>query len=242
MQLGGDSGRFDEPAGVVPALWCGVTLRLVLGPSYTARRRSSTQEMQREMAILKIARMGHPILRQVARYIEDATAPDVARLAANLIETCEDIGGNGIAAPQVHSPLRMFVYRVRAAVMPVGASMAEIPWTICINPEIEPLTEQTGLYWERCLSLPGLFGQVARCTKIRFSWTDLESCHHTMIAHRYHARLLQHEFDHLEGVLYPMRMPDMGTFGFVSELGEAAYPNLPRDAADFVDPELDLSA
>ena len=94
-----------------------------------------------------------------------------------------------------------------------------------------------GLYWERCLSLPDLYGQVKRCNKINFSWTDLTGERHAVLAHRFHARLLQHEFDHLDGVLYPMRMPDAGTLGYVSELGPAAYPNLPRNAADFIDPE-----
>jgi peptide deformylase len=189
------------------------------------------------MAIRKIARMGHPVLRRVSEAVADATAPEVRRLAADLIDTCEDIGGNGIAAPQVYEPLRLFVYRVRRAVMPPGACMGEIPWTVCINPSVEPLSREKKLYWERCLSLPGLYGQVPRHVRIRFAWSDLEGRRHALIAHRFHARLLQHEFDHLDGVLYPMRMQDLGTLGFVSELGPPAYPDLPREAEDFVDPE-----
>ena len=106
------------------------------------------------MAILKIARMGHEVLKRVSEPVADPTAPEIARLAQDLIETCEDIGGNGIAAPQVHEPVRMFVYRVRSEVMPAGARMAEIPWTVAINPAITPLTEEKKPYWERCLSLP----------------------------------------------------------------------------------------
>lgn len=189
------------------------------------------------MAILKIARMGQPVLKQVSTPIVDPRANEVERLAGDLIDTCEDIGGNGIAAPQVHESVRMFVYRVRTAVMPDRARMDEIPWTVCINPEIQVLDESTKLYWERCLSLPGLYGQVPRPVKIRFTWSSLDGDRHSLIAHRYHARLLQHEHDHLDGTLYPMRMQDMGTLGYVSELGEQAYPSLPRDAEDFIDPD-----
>ena len=188
------------------------------------------------MAIRKIARMGHEILKGIANPITDPTAPEFTRLAQDLIDTCEDIGGNGIAAPQVYEPVRMFVYRVRKEVMPVGAKMAEIPWTVVINPKITPLTDEKKAYWERCLSLPGLYGQVRRFTKIRFEAVGLDCAGITITAHRFHARLLQHEYDHLDGILYPMRMEDMSTLGYVTELGPAAYPPLPRDADDFVDP------
>ncbi|MEM7403800.1 MAG: peptide deformylase [Pseudomonadota bacterium] len=189
------------------------------------------------MPIRKIARMGHPVLQLVAKPVDDPTAPAIAALAQDLIETCDDVGGNGIAAPQVYEPLRMFAYRVRTEIMPAGVTMREIPWTVCINPDIEFLGAERKLYWERCLSLPGLYGQVPRVTHIRFSWTDLTGARQTQIARGFHARLLQHEYDHLEGVLYPSRMIDLATLGFVSELGPAAYPPLPRDAEDFVDPE-----
>ena len=189
------------------------------------------------MAIRKIARMGHPILRGIAQPIEDPSSPEIARLARDLIDTCEDVGGNGIAAPQIYEPVRMFVYRVRKEVMPAGANMREIPWTVLVNPVLTRIGDESAPYWERCLSLPGLYGQVSRCTKVRMEWTDLEGNARALTAHRYHARLLQHEYDHLDGILYPMRMSDMATLGYVSELGPAAYPNLPRDPADFIDPQ-----
>ena len=189
------------------------------------------------MAIRKIARMGHPVLKSISRPVEDPSAPEIARLAQDLIDTCEDIGGNGIAAPQIYVPVRMFAYRVRADVVPDGAAMQSIPWTIVINPTVEPVGGETKLYWERCLSLPGLYGQVPRYRTIRFSYVDLTGESASYISRGFHARLLQHEFDHLDGYLYPMRMRDLSTLGFVSELGPPAYPNLPRDAEDFVDPE-----
>ena len=189
------------------------------------------------MAIRKIARMGHAVLKKVSTPIADPTAQEVAALVKDLIDTCDDIGANGIAAPQIYEPVRLFVYRVRAEVMPEGADMQPISWTVCVNPTIEMLTDERKHFVERCLSLPGLYGQVPRHRTIRFGWTDLDGNRHACIAHRYHARLLQHEHDHLDGVLYPMRMRDMSTLGYVSELGPEPYPSLPLDPADFVDPE-----
>jgi peptide deformylase len=191
------------------------------------------------MTIRKIARMGHEILREVSVPVADPTAPEIVVLAQDLIDTCEDVGGNGIAAPQVYEPKRMFAFRVRRGVMPDSAKMKEIPWTIVINPKLTFLADKEKLYWERCLSLPGLYGQVPRFTKLRMEAYDLDGKKYTMTASYFLARLLQHEFDHLDGVLYPMRMQDMATFGFVSELGPASYPVFPFDAEDFVDPELE---
>ncbi len=190
------------------------------------------------MTIRKIARMGHDVLREVSKSIQNPAAPEIAALAQDLIATCDDIGGNGIAAPQVDEPLRMFGFRVRRGVMPEGARMQEIPWTVVINPTLTFLAEDKKLYWERCLSLPGLYGQVPRFTKLRMEAYGLDGEKYTMTASYFLARLLQHEYDHLDGILYPMRMQDMATFGFVSELGPAAYPTFPFDPKDFVDPEI----
>ncbi|MDH3701167.1 MAG: peptide deformylase [Alphaproteobacteria bacterium] len=190
------------------------------------------------MAIRKIARMGHDILRGVATAVDDPTAPDIRRLAEDLIETCEDIGGNGIAAPQVYVPKRLFVFRVRPDIVPDGATMGEIPWTSVINPKLTFLSDAKKPYWERCLSLPGLFGQVPRYNEVQLDAVGLDGKPYRWKTRGFVARLLQHEYDHLDGILYPMRMTDMTTFGFVSELGTPAYPPLPFDREDFADPEI----
>ena len=194
------------------------------------------------MTIRKIARMGHDVLRQICEPVQDPTAPEIAALARDLIDTCEDVGGNGIAAPQVYEPLRMFAFRVRRDIMPEGAAMKEIPWTVVINPTLTFLTDDSKLYWERCLSLPGLYGQAPRITQLRMEAYGLDGEKYTMTSSYFVARLLQHEYDHLDGILYPMRMRDMGTFGFVSELGPASYPTFPFDVEDFVDPEIETTA
>ncbi len=186
------------------------------------------------MALLKIARMGNPILKKVAEPVADPTDPDLARLADDMAETCADVGGNGIAAPQVHEPIRMFVYRIREDIIPEGSTMKPRPWTAIVNPVITPQGDGTKLYWERCLSLPGLRGQVPRFTHIKLEAVGLDGAPIELDVRGFHARLLQHEYDHLDGVLYPMRMEDLSTLAFSSELDDSApYP--PQDPEDFVD-------
>ena len=120
----------------------------------------------------------------------------------------------------------MFVFRVRSGVMPKGAVMKEIPWTVVINPTLTFLSEDTKLYWERCLSLPGLYGQVLRNTQLRMEAYSLDGAKYTMTTSVFLARLLQHEYDHLDGILYPMRMAD----------STKKFPNCPPPSIPSVDP------
>lgn len=163
------------------------------------------------MAILKIARMGHPVLVGQAERVADPTAPEIRRLVADMAETMEDASGLGLAAPQVHVPLRLFVWRGGA-----GNVIA------LINPEIEPVGEEVEDAWEGCLSIPGLRGSVTRPARIRFRGVDIEGRPFEGEAAGLAARVIQHETDHLDGVLYPMRMRDLSQFGFVEELSKAA--------------------
>jgi peptide deformylase len=170
------------------------------------------------MAILKIARMGHPVLSAVAASITAPTAPDIKKLAADMVETMLDADGAGLAAPQVHVPLRLVVFQVPGDGQTEADFDAAAPLTVLINPEIEILAQQTETGWEGCLSLPGLRGQVARPSHIRYAGFDLEGNRIERVATGFHARVVQHECDHLDGVLYPQRMPDMRQFLFESEL------------------------
>ena len=164
--------------------------------------------------ILKIARMGHPVLREVARPVRDPHSPDVASLVESMIETMEDASGVGLAAPQVHVSLRVVIFHV-----PSGREGDEaVPLTILINPEVTPLTEQMEDGVEACLSLPGLAGVVPRYRSVRYCGVDLSGAVIDRIAEGFHARVVQHETDHLDGILYPQRMTDMRTLGFVEEL------------------------
>ncbi|TAN65578.1 MAG: peptide deformylase, partial [Magnetospirillum sp.] len=163
------------------------------------------------MSILKIARMGNPILQGVATPVDDPTAPEVKRLITDMIETMIEAGGAGLAAPQVHVPLRLLMFYV-----PPARSQGEaVPLTVLINPEIEPLDDGVQTGYEGCLSLPGLTGAVPRFTKLRYRGLGRDGKAVERVAEGFHARVVQHEFDHLDGILYPMRMPDLGNFGFV---------------------------
>ncbi|MEK9662277.1 MAG: peptide deformylase [Alphaproteobacteria bacterium] len=192
------------------------------------------------MAILKIARMGHPVLMQRAHEVPDPTELAVARLVDAMIETMEDADGTGLAAPQVHVPWRVVVYKVergRAAEEDGDedgdvAGAAGVPTTAMINPVLEPLGEDTDVGFEACLSVPGMAGPVRRFTRIRYRYQTLTGDTVEGEAHGFHARVLQHECDHLDGVLYPMRIEDMRQFGFVEELQKGAGDDGDEDEGD----------
>ena len=200
---------------------------------YGARRAGHIESM----AILKIARMGHPVLGRPALPVDDPAAPAIARLIEDMVDTLVDAKGAGLAAPQVHVPLRLVLFRV-----PPGRETAQEEsdggesdgeesdsapasalesLTVLINPEIEPIGESMVEDMEACLSLPGLAGMVPRHDRIRYRWTDTEGRTHECEAQGFHARVVQHECDHLDGILYPMRMTDLSTLAFTSELGRS---------------------
>lgn len=174
------------------------------------------------MAILKIARMGHPVLGRPADAVADPTSPEVARLVADMVETMADAEGTGLAAPQVHVPLRVVVFLVDGDRATAEQEDGAVPLTAMINPEIEPLDEERELGWEACLSVPGLMGAVPRWRRIRYRWTSPEGETLERTASGFHARVVQHECDHLDGILYPQRMEDMSMLGFVEEMRRAA--------------------
>jgi peptide deformylase len=174
------------------------------------------------MAILKIARMGHPVLLQNCEPVTDPGAPAIRRLVADMIETMEDASGAGLAAPQVHVPLRLFVFRVSEARGQEDADDIPVGNTVVINPEVELLTDELVLRWEGCLSIPGLRAAVPRAPRVRYRGIDCDGAVVEREVSGFHAGVVQHEFDHLNGILYPMRMKDFSLFGFTEELARAA--------------------
>ena len=185
------------------------------------------------MAILKIARMGHPVLNRPADPVPDPAAPEIRCLVGDMIETMEDAGGIGLAAPQVHVPLRIIVFSVSAsrarredaaARLEDAAADAGAPLTALVNPEVEAFGEEMTLGWEACLSVPGLAGEVPRHARIRYSGVDLEGNRILREATGFHARVVQHECDHLDGMLYPQRMTDLSRLMFASEMKHLAGP------------------
>ncbi len=167
------------------------------------------------MAILKIARMGHPVLRRSAERVTDPTAPEIEMLVRDMIETMVDAPGVGLAAPQVHVGCRVVVFHVPESRANGGEAQ---PLTALINPEIEILTSETVAGWEGCLSIPGMMGEVSRALHIGYRGFDLAGRVVEREAKGFHARVVQHECDHLDGILYPMRITDLSRFGFSDEL------------------------
>lgn len=166
--------------------------------------------------------MGHPVLKGIARPVPDPTAPEVKALVRDMIETMIDANGAGLAAPQIYEPWRIVVFQAPAERAGETADEAEIfdhtaPLTVLINPEIEVLTQETEKGWEGCLSVPGLRGLVPRSADIRYRGMSLEGETIERRARGFHARVVQHECDHLDGVLYPQRMDDLSELIFESE-------------------------
>jgi peptide deformylase len=173
------------------------------------------------MSILKIARMGHPVLLRKCQPVADPGAPEIRRLAADMIETMEDAPGVGLAAPQVYQPLRLFVFRVPGGRAGRDPDDTETATTVLINPTVELLGEERVLAWEGCLSIPDLRAAVPRAARIRYSGVDCDGNVIEREASGFHARVVQHEYDHLDGILYTMRMTDFRYFGFTEELNRA---------------------
>ncbi|HYL89573.1 MAG TPA: peptide deformylase [Burkholderiales bacterium] len=174
------------------------------------------------MAVLRIAKMGNPVLLSKAEPVADPTSPETRRLAADMQETLEDIGASGLAAPQVFVPKRVVVYRIIAARIPAGSGLEPRPWTVMVNPVITPKAQRTTEVWERCLSVPGLHGKVPRYLEINIRYQTLEGETVSHDAFSSWAALLQHECDHLDGVLYPQRMTDLSLLAYNEEPGPLA--------------------
>ena len=167
--------------------------------------------------ILKVARLGHPILRKIAEPVslEQITTPAVQQFIDDLIETMYEYDGAGLAAPQVHVSQQIVVMEVSQN--PRYPQAPAIPLTVYVNPEITPLTENMDEDWEGCLSVPGLRGRVPRYTKIRLRAYNRQGKRVDFVAEGFHARVIQHECDHLQGKVYLDRMRDTSSLMFIEE-------------------------
>lgn len=165
--------------------------------------------------------MGHPVLRKPAAPISDPLDPEVQRLIDDMIETMIDANGAGLAAPQVYEGLRLVIFQAPGERAEAGGEAEAFdhtaPLTVLINPVIEVLDAELQTGWEGCLSVPGLRGAVTRPSHIRYSGLDRQGKPLSRVARGFHARVVQHECDHLEGVLYPQRMQDLSLLIFETE-------------------------
>ena len=170
------------------------------------------------MAVRKVIRMGHPTLAKVAEPVANVRDKAVQSLIQDLFDTMAELDGAGLAAPQIDVSLRVVVFGIEKN--PRYPDAEPVPMTVLINPQITPLGEQQMNDWEGCLSVPGLRGMVPRYTKVRYRGFDAQGQVIERVVQGFHARVVQHECDHLDGILYPQRMKDMRQFGFNEELAE----------------------
>ena len=165
------------------------------------------------MSILKIARSGHPILLQKAKPVEDIASNKIKKIIHDMTETMLDAEGIGLAAPQVHISKQIIIFRV-----PDEDDEKQIKITALINPKFTKITSKTENDWEGCLSIPGMLGLVKRFSKIQYEGSDMRGNIIQRKAEGLHARVVQHEYDHLMGILYTSRLVDNSAFGYVDEI------------------------
>ena len=162
--------------------------------------------------------MGDERLLQRALPVQRFGTPELAALLLDLRDTMAHLDGAGLAAPQIGVGLRVVIFGVHAN--PRYPDVEEVPDTVLINPELVPLSDEVEEAWEGCLSVPGMRGWVPRWTQLRYAGFDDRGQRFERSVAGFHARVVQHECDHLDGILYPMRIRDLSKFGF----NEALFP------------------
>jgi peptide deformylase len=178
------------------------------------------------MAIRQVLKMGHPLLRQVAQPVRAFGTPDLIELVRDMDDTMRSLNGAGIAAPQVGIPLRLVIFEVKHN--PRYPDAGEVPYTVLVNPELTPLGNECEDGWEGCLSVPGLRGLVPRYRRLRYRGCDANGLPIDRTVEGFHARVVQHEVDHLDGILYPMRLRSLNDLGYEDTLFPKGA-NLPPD-------------
>jgi peptide deformylase len=168
--------------------------------------------------IREVLRMGDPRLWQVSAPVKRFGTPELAELLHDMRDTMAHLNGAGLAAPQIGVQLRVVIFGVHSN--PRYPDVEEVPDTILINPQLTPLSDEVEEGWEGCLSVPGMRGWVPRWRRLRYKGFDENGKALKREVEGFHARVVQHEADHLEGILYPMRIRDFTRFGF----NEALFP------------------
>ncbi len=168
------------------------------------------------MAIRDVLKMGDPRLMTPALPVEDFVSPELAQLIVDMHDTMRALNGAGLAAPQIGVGLQVVIFEVSAN--PRYPDVENVPFTVLINPALTPLSDAMEEGWEGCLSVPGMRGLVPRHTALRYQGFDATGQAIDRSVSDFHARVVQHEVDHLRGILYPMRIRDLRYFGFTDTL------------------------
>jgi peptide deformylase len=168
------------------------------------------------MPVREVLRMGHPVLRERSKPVEAFGTPELHALLEDMKDTMAAKSGAGLAAPQIGVGQRVVIFGVDHN--PRYPDAEPVAFTVLVNPKIVLLTREIEEDWEGCLSVPGMRGVVPRYTKLRYTGFDIDGNPIERVAEGFHARVVQHECDHLDGILYPQRMTDLSRFGFNEEL------------------------
>lgn len=172
------------------------------------------------MAVKRVLKMGDPLLYQKAEPVREFNSPELAALIADMFDTMAALSGAGLAAPQIGVPQRVVIFSVESN--PRYPDVEPVPSTVLINPTLTPIGSDMDDGWEGCLSVPGLRGLVSRHQNLRYTGFDPYGKPIDRTVSGFHARVVQHECDHLDGILYPMRLRDIRLLGFE----DALFPEL----------------
>ncbi len=175
------------------------------------------------MAVHEILKMGDPRLLRVAEPVREFGTPELDALIADMFDTMHAANGAGLAAPQIGVNLQLVIFGFKSN--PRYPDAPQVPETVLINPVLTPLSEEMEEGFEGCLSVPGLRGSVPRYTRLHYEGFDQSGARIVRDAEGFHARVVQHEVDHLHGILYPSRIRDFGKFGFTSVMFPELDPN-----------------
>ena len=170
------------------------------------------------MAIREVLKMGDPRLLAVSEPVAEFGTPELESLLTDMRDTKRDLNGAGLAAPQIGVGLRVVIFGLEAN--PRYPEAEPVPYTVLINPTLTPLGDQQDEGWEGCLSVPGMRGLVPRYRDLRYTGFDAAGTPIDRTVKDFHARVVQHEVDHLDGILYPRRIRDLTQFGF----NDALFP------------------
>jgi len=168
------------------------------------------------MTVKEVLRMGHPLLKKIAKPVSEFNTFELDKLISDMLDTMNALDGAGLAAPQIGVSQRIVIFGINNN--PRYPNVESIATTVLINPQIKSLSNDTESAWEGCLSLPGMRGLVPRITKIQYTGFDQNGQEFVREANDFHARVVLHEVDHLDGVLYPQRIEDFKNFGYEDQL------------------------
>ena len=178
------------------------------------------------MAVQEVIKMGHPLLLARAKEVENFATAELEQLIIDMKDTMAALNGAGLAAPQIAISLRIVIFGISET--PRYPDADSVPETVLINPEISIIAPERESAWEGCLSVPHMRGLVPRYTSIRYRGYDTQGNLIEREAHGFHARVVQHEVDHLDGILYPTRIEDLKDFGYE----DALFQDSPEDKAE----------